>query len=303
MLSWLSSDPLTGAAERSALALAGGLGLVVYAERRHIRSLGNRVLFLRWRTWLVTAPLYGLAVAWSRWGALAFVVGCTIQSIREYAQLLGLPRRYRVALLAAGCLAGPVAVVSSVAWLALPGVVLVAATLLPIVGQDVDNGVGQLAGASFGFVYVGWSLSSLVVLRERVAGGVGALLVLGAVVAASDVAAFVVGKRIGRHQLASRLSPAKTWEGVAGNVAGAYVAFVGMRFALPAGLDPIVVWTLPLVISIGCLWGDLIESLLKRRAGVKDAGAWLPGFGGLLDRLDSFLVALPLTCLVLVLAT
>ena len=89
-------------------------------------------------------------------------------------------------------------------------------------------------------------------------------------------------------------------EGVAGNLAGAYAGFMLMSFAVPASLPPAVRWILPAVVAAGCVWGDLVESLIKRQAGVKDAGSWLPGFGGILDRIDSMLFVLPLAYTVLV---
>ena len=119
-------------------------------------------------------------------------------------------------------------------------------------------------------------------------------------VAMSDVVAFVAGRMAGRHPLAKRLSPAKTIEGVVGNLIGSYLGFTLMSFAVPASLNVAVRWALPAVVAIACVWGDLLESLLKRQFGVKDTGTWLPGFGGLLDRIDSLLIVLPLAYTVLV---
>lgn len=291
---------LAPAAQRLTLALGGTLGVILLVERRHLGELTRRVLFVRWRTWLITAPVYGAAVMWSRWGALAFVTALSFQGMREYARLTELPKPYRAALYVAGLAGAPVALASMTVWRGMPPVLLVAATIPPLLQQDVRAGVRHLAYTALGFAYVPWLLTYFLLIREHVDGGPGILLAIGTAIAASDVMAFAAGRVAGRTPLAARVSPAKTWEGAAGNVVGAYGGFALMSFALPGGLHPVVAALLPLVVAVGCVWGDLVESLLKRQFGVKDAGAWLPGFGGLLDRIDSMLVVLPLAYTVLV---
>jgi phosphatidate cytidylyltransferase len=288
------------AAERVTIALASALGLILAVERRHLRDLWGRVLFVRWRTWVVTAPIFGYAAMGPKGIAVGFVALLSFQALREYAALTALPNPYRYALYAAGVASAPIAATNLTLWRAMPPVLLVGATLAPLLMQDVQQGVRHLAFTAFGFAYVPWLLGYFLLVREHVHGGNGILLALGTAVAASDVFAFVVGRTTGRHALAGRVSPAKTWEGAAGNLAGAYAGFMLMSFALPAGLNPIVRWILPAVVAAGSVWGDLVESLIKRHAGVKDAGSWLPGFGGILDRIDSLLVVLPLAYTVLV---
>ena len=109
---------------------------------------------------------------------------------------------------------------------------------------------------------------------------------------ACDTSAFFVGRAWGRHHMAPTISPHKTWEGAIGGFVGAVAAALALRSLLNLG-D----WSLPLnyveAIAVGCLigvaaqLGDLLESLLKRRAGVKDSGNLIPGHGGVLDRIDS----------------
>jgi len=127
-----------------------------------------------------------------------------------------------------------------------------------------------------------------------VEGGPGILLAVGLGTALSDVGAFTLGKTLGRHRLAPRLSPHKSWEGALGNLLGAIARGAIMAFALPPASRPALLLALPPAIAVGALWGDLFESSIKRELGAKDAGAWLPGFGGLLDRVDSLIVAVPL---------
>lgn len=135
---------------------------------------------------------------------------------------------------------------------------------------------------------------ALLWLQQQADGNL--LLVSGmAVVWVSDTAAYFAGRAFGRHKLAPAVSPGKTWEGVAGAVAGvavytlALVLVVGER--LPAGLPEMFGLTL-LMCLLGIV-GDLYESWMKRVAGVKDSGACLPGHGGLLDRVDALAAALP----------
>jgi phosphatidate cytidylyltransferase len=129
----------------------------------------------------------------------------------------------------------------------------------------------------------GWlaALTGLVLLR-------GAALPLIFAVSVADVGAWCTG-RLGGGPALSPLSPAKRWTGVAGG------ALAGVAALAAAGaLDGNGVFTLghAVAVAVGAPLGDLLESMVKRGAGVKDAGRWLPGFGGLLDRIDSLLVAL-----------
>lgn len=289
------------AAMRLSLALAGGLSLIVFAERHHLRDLSGGLLFTRWRTWAMTAPLFGAAVMGPGTFGVAFVMALSFQGLREYCTIVGLPRQYRIALLIAGLASAPIAVTNLTLWRGMPPILLVIATLTPLWMQDVERGVQRLAYAAFGFAFIPWLLGYFLLIRDHVPGGRGVLLALGTSIAISDIAAFAVGNLFGRHRLASKLSPAKTWEGVAGNVVGAYLGFLLMSFALPEPLPVGLRWTLPAIVAAGCVWGDLVESLIKRQFAVKDAASWLPGFGGLLDRIDSLLVALPLAYTALVL--
>ncbi|MGE3771694.1 MAG: phosphatidate cytidylyltransferase [Gammaproteobacteria bacterium] len=124
------------------------------------------------------------------------------------------------------------------------------------------------------------------------------LLALFALIWLADSAAYFVGRRYGRRRLAPRISPGKTWAGVGGALLAAPV--VAVVFGLPAGYRGAALagfGMLCLVTVVASIVGDLFESLLKRRAGVKDSGTLLPGHGGVLDRIDSLTAAAPVFCL------
>jgi phosphatidate cytidylyltransferase len=119
-----------------------------------------------------------------------------------------------------------------------------------------------------------------------------------AVVWTTDIGAYATGRAIGGPKLAPAISPGKTWAGFYGGVGTASI--VGGAWALFTGLAPVLLLLLAPLFSVAAQGGDLFESWMKRRAGVKDSGRWLPGHGGVFDRLDGLLPVAILTALAVV---
>ncbi len=142
-------------------------------------------------------------------------------------------------------------------------------------------------------VYLGWPLSLFPLIRGYqigVSNGFWWLLTLLGGVWGFDTGAFFVGHFLGRHKLAPRISPAKTWEGAFGGLIFSIAA--ALLFAmLPLGVPWYLALLLGLLIAIAATLGDLAESLIKRQTHVKDSGQFIPGHGGMLDRIDSLLFA------------
>jgi phosphatidate cytidylyltransferase len=254
----------------SAPYVAGALGIGgagVLASRR-------RELILRWTTWAVTAPVVGGAMLLGAPGATALAAGIGIVCAVEYGRLVRLPKVDRTVLAAA------VAMLAVAAWLdpdhlvrnAIGGVAAVA--LVPLLEHDATDGYRRMV---YGLVGFGWlsTVAGLVILGP-------AALPLFFAVSVADVFAFC-GGRLLRGPHLSPLSPSKRWSGV---IVGGLAGLLALA-ALGA-----LTWPLAVAVAVGAPVGDLVESMVKRGAGVKDAGSWLPGFGGLLDRVDSLLVAL-----------
>ena len=222
---------------------------------------------------------------------LAVVVA--ILMMGEWADLEKVePRTKRIAQLA---LSVPLAVMAP-AWLILEtrdfftiGLVAGSAFFVAIVTRRQ-----QLA---LGIVYCGLPVLALIFVRRQDHGLLFAFWML-AIVWACDIGAYFAGRAIGGPKLAPRLSPNKTWAGLIGGMllAGALAALLHVRWGLP--------WRLTLatpLLAVLAQGGDLYESWLKRRAGVKDSGTILPGHGGLLDRLDGFVPVAPVAALLVIL--
>jgi len=128
--------------------------------------------------------------------------------------------------------------------------------------------------------------------------GAWLVLMIVAVVASADIGGYFVGKRFGRHKLAPRVSPGKTWEGFAGGVAANILLALLLWWLTGSSLLAILSLIVPT--SLVSVLGDLLESMVKRERGVKDSSALLPGHGGVLDRMDSLTAAAPVFALVLV---
>ena len=185
--------------------------------------------------------------------------------------------------------------------------------------QDLRGGLAASAASLFGVVYIAVSLSLLVALRAD--HRILVVLVLLSVWA-GDIAAYYVGRSFGKHKLAPVVSPNKSWEGAIASVLGSVVlAFLVLQYSsqidrLFAGRGSLFLpeeWTsltfsghvlsvkaaalaaipLGIVANVAAQFGDLFESALKRGAGVKDSGTLLPGHGGMLDRIDALLFAVP----------
>jgi len=168
----------------------------------------------------------------------------------------------------------------------------------------VEHMMADVSTSIFCLLYLGFTLIALPALREQT-NGPSLVAFLFCVVWAGDTTALYVGRAWGRHKMAPSLSPSKTWEGTLGSVAGSLLAtcgLLGLAHLLATQWDsaalsyPEDVWywlSLAVVVNIGAQVGDLVESALKRSAGVKDSGSLLPGHGGVLDRIDALIVAAP----------
>ncbi|WP_393060874.1 phosphatidate cytidylyltransferase [Streptomyces sp. LN549] len=256
---------------------AGGVAVAVLPSKVRMRAELRR----RWRTWALVAPVFLGAYFLGSGGTYALAAGLGVIATSEFVRMAGLRRGDQVVL------AGAAVVLPALAWLAphlldlrAAALLLVAAALPSVLGGDDRTGFTRTARTAFGLLWIPVALTGLVTLGET---GVA----VGLAVALGDVGAWCGGTALGRRGPLARplspLSPNKTWAGVLGAaVATAVLLLVLGEFSLP-------LWA---AVIGGCVLGDLIESMVKRESGVKDAGSWLPGFGGLLDRIDSLLVAL-----------
>ena len=157
----------------------------------------------------------------------------------------------------------------------------------------LENPLYFLALGCLGSLYIGFCLAHLVFIRF-LPQGVAWLLVLTAVTAGSDTGAYYLGRTFGRRKLCPHISPGKTVEGALGGITvGTFAAFLVGLILLPE-INWFFVVISAFTLSLISIIGDLVESIAKRASGVKDSGTLLFGHGGVLDRIDSMLIAAPL---------
>jgi phosphatidate cytidylyltransferase len=184
------------------------------------------------------------------------------------------------------------------------GLLLAGAVLAVMVRQllerDDPRPLATMAATLFGVLYVGLIFNFYTKLLLRWPAGDGSLLLfyLILVVKVTDMSAYFTGSSLGRRKLCPRISPAKTWEGCIGGVAGGLVTSLLFWVVTGGDLGPVAfgiadMLILGMVLPVTGILGDLMESMLKRAAAVKDSGCWFKGMGGVLDILDSLLFAAP----------
>lgn len=167
--------------------------------------------------------------------------------------------------------------------------------LFSLIGRQMTAEVLPASAASaFGLLYIAVPFALLLDLRGAEQGR-WVVLYLLLLVWVGDAAAYFVGGALGRHKLAPRLSPGKTIEGTAASLVATLLVGYWLFRSWPSafGFGPMHAWLLPLLVNLAAQLGDLGESALKRSAGVKDSSALFPGHGGVLDRVDSLLFAVP----------
>jgi phosphatidate cytidylyltransferase len=211
--------------------------------------------------------------------------------------------------------ATPLLSTSGFAWNALSAAILAPFIFLSVAMRraDLPSAFPAALVSTFAFVYIALPLASLVQLREQWQGAFY-LLYLLLVVWAGDIFAYLIGKSVGRHRMSPRISPNKTWEGaIASMLASVAVGLLMFHHAQSISttllnthlierrdgiftndqLSLAEIIALSAVLNIAAQLGDLVESLIKRGANIKDSGSILPGHGGMLDRIDALLFAAP----------
>ncbi len=196
-----------------------------------------------------------------------------------------------------------IVVVMAVSWAYGPNALAAAAVAVLVILPTVrlanprapEGSLGGVAVESMAILYLGATTACLGWLRLWPGDPTGVKLILFFLVCiwVGDSGAYYVGKNFGKHKMSPRISPNKTFEGLAGGVLTTFVAAAAAAWALDLGLAPVHVAALAAILAAAAPLGDLVESLFKRSSGVKDSSTLLPGHGGLLDRTDSLIYAAP----------
>lgn len=244
-------------------------------------------LFLPALFWLPLLP----------WATL--MLGLTLVCLREWAGFLKLNKQQTRTYLALSALAGVVVLVlllqQGFHWFFYHALhVFALASLFWLAIVPISLFYNTFSRSLILNAFIGWGLMMSLWMSLIAAKEVNpyVLLVIISTIWLADSAAYFAGKQFGRHKLAPAISPGKTWEGVLGALLAVAIYAIGLKLLGAVSTW----WILPglWIVTIAGVYGDLFESFFKRRANLKDSGQFLPGHGGLLDRVDGVIPALPI---------
>jgi phosphatidate cytidylyltransferase len=254
------------------------------AKRFDWRNLGLRALSAA-----ILAPLAVACVWFGGWSYLVMLAVAVALLTIEWGEMCD----HETPVRAAAIIAAAVLVAVFATYLGHPWIGWTLVAVGAVLGALIALARGRIdrpADIAFGVMYVGGPAVALTWLRGDVEGR-GWTLILIAVVWAADIGAFAVGSLFKGPKLWPRFSPNKTWSGFIGGLIAAVLAAEAIPLLLPheAGPGPRATALVGLAAGLAAMGGDLWESMLKRRFGVKDSGSLIPGHGGLLDRVDGLM--------------
>ena len=275
-----------------------------FAQDKTPKKLKNPTNFqVRFRTGFIYIAVSVICVLASEWTTLALLVATAGISAGEFYYMLRSDAKLPNEML--GIIAAMLYPVS-VFFLGLNGALYVSlALLLALIVWYVfwmRARVPDVGVSFFGAAYTGLLLSGIVVVRGALPDPWGGVLVLGIFLSvwANDSFAYLVGSKFGKHKLAPRTSPKKSWEGFLAGLVASMLFWWGMSFIPGVTMSVFQALAFGLISGLMGVLGDLAESRIKRNSGFKDSGTIMPGHGGLLDRCDSlFLVAVTSAILLL----
>ncbi len=269
-----------------------GFGVVLFFARKDLKAGLKGELGKRFLGWLMIAPVFlvGTFVKGAVAALILFVFFYLV--LAEYIRVVGVHKPYVIHLYTFVPITFFTAQYFPGLYAVLPAAALLTLTLVPILSHHIDDLYIQLSFAGRGYLYLVWSVGHLLLIQHL--AGTGLIMITAIGVALSDVMQYTIGKLIGKHIIAPEVNPRKAWEGLIGDLLGAGMAVYLLRFALPAEFTIVHQVILAVLIGLGAAWGDLISSMIKRVADVKDWGQIIPGHGGLLDRANSMVIVIPL---------
>lgn len=238
---------------------------------------------------VVLAPAAVLAIwAGGLWFLGLILLACALLSVEWSMMSAAKAWRVMAGAVAFGLVAGVVA--AHAQQLSLAFVMLVFGAVAA--GLFARNRGQEALDAAYGVLYLGWPAVLLIWLRDvDTSSGLAWTVFAFAIAWSADIMAYLAGSLVGGPKLWPRFSPNKTWAGFIGGLAAGTIAGASLATFLNMGISPLWGAVLGLATALATMAGDLWESALKRRYGVKDAGKLIPGHGGLLDRVDGLMFA------------
>ena len=279
---------------RVILLIVVGLLAVLVAQRRSLRVWRRSTLFLRARTWFVIGPLFVIAVFTGGFVAFLLATFVVVQGSSEFVRIAGIDRRYAYLLILWGEVGLLVAALARDFFGFLPFGFFILLTLVPILSGQVQDAHRQVADTLVGYVFVGLPMAYIVFVNSAEPWGLNFLVIVTVSVAVADIAAYAVGTAVPGPKLVPRVDPSKTWGGALGGLVGAGVGVGLLWVAVPDEWSIAAVVVLVLVVAVGSVWGDLTESFIRTAFRTEVRSTLLLGYGGVLDRVDSLLMAFPL---------